>query len=151
MTDTMQSPNQSPAQYPARRQGRRFVAFLATAFLTAAAVSGTTGDRALGAASHLATRIDTSALLNPRPDVHVMPRRDVAIQIRSQTRSQTRTAAATNNLVYLGGPVMAKANNSVPIFWMPPTLQSGLAATPDPNYISLLSRYFKDEIGRAHV
>ena len=36
-----------------------------------------------------------------------------------------------------------------PIFWFPPTLQSGRSATPDPQYIPIIEQYFADVGGSA--
>ncbi len=48
------------------------------------------------------------------------------------------------NLTYHNGAVMQKADNTVALFWLPPKLQSGKAAAVDPNYVSLIKRYFAD-------
>ena len=46
--------------------------------------------------------------------------------------------------------MMQAANNSVPIFWMPSTLQDGTTSgAPSANYISLVERYFNDVGGHA--
>ncbi len=94
-----------------------------------------------GASSASASTATLSAnqvhrLLAPSPRIHTLP--------RASRRAQVATAAAATNLTYHGGQVMSTANHAVPIFWEPATLQTGAAATVDPNYNTLVQRYFSD-------
>jgi len=55
----------------------------------------------------------------------------------------------TVNLTYQGGPVMVAGTQVVPIFWQPAHLQSGAAAAVDPQYDTLIRRFFTDFGGHA--
>ncbi len=99
-------------------------------------------------------RAEINALLNPSPHIHVAPPRGIAAHVtklaelatgQSVDSNTAATApAAVLNLGYGGGPVLQSANNSVPIFWLPPTLQDGTPSVADPNYASVIQRYFND-------
>jgi hypothetical protein len=64
---------------------------------------------------------------------------------RAQAASRARTVTPfASNMTYHGGVVQQTGSLSVPIFWLPATLQNGAPSTPDPNYVSLIERYFND-------
>ena len=92
-------------------------------------------------AGHDLTRQEIHKLLNPGPRVHSFLNDAWRKKVGA---SSAGSAAAASNLVYHGGQVMSSANNSVPIFWEPPTLQSGAAAVVAANYNTLVQRYFQD-------
>lgn len=53
------------------------------------------------------------------------------------------------NLTYQGGPVMVGGTHVIPIFWQPTHLQSGATAAIDPQYNTLIRRFFTDFGGHA--
>ncbi len=129
----------------------RSIAVITVALLPVAvkpiAASGTSTARMQRPRAAALTDQQIHRALNPSPRIHVLPPVDTARSIRDALdirRAASPNPAAVNNLVYLGGPVMQASNNSIPIFWMPATLQDGTPAAPDPNYINLMQRYFSD-------
>ena len=107
---------------------------------------------AVGAAALVASALGTAPaqagaarqvakVANGGAHVHLMPPRSAG-----PVGAQPLVAP---NLTYQGGPVMQNGTQVVPIYWQPAHLQSGVAATVDPNYRSLLQRFFHDFGGHA--
>lgn len=59
-------------------------------------------------------------------------------------RSQSRTHAPTDGLLYNGGPVMQTGTVTYAIFWEPATLQDSTSTSVSATYNSLLQSYFND-------
>src|SRR4051812_44493289 len=114
------------------------VRLAAAAFLVGSCVAGVAPTAAHGVVQPL-TPHEVARILRPAPGIHVLPPVPVARKIAASLRPN-----AVGNMTYHGGAVMQQANNSVAIFWMPPTLQDGTDATPSASYINLVTRYFAD-------
>ena len=87
------------------------------------------------------TQAQIRQLLRPAPGMQAFPPVSIARRIQASIGPNT-----VGNMTYHGGPVMQQKNDSVPIFWMPATVQDGSSASPSANYVSLVERYF-DDIG----
>ena len=119
-----------------------------------------TTSASVASAQAVLSAAQTNRILNPAPNVHIAPPRATAQRITAwtntheQSASNSRTGTATNvgsagpnDLLYHGGDVMQVANRSVPIFWLPPTLQDNTSAAADPNYATIIQQYFQDVAG----
>ena len=119
-----------------------------------------TTSASVASAQAVLSAAQTNRILNPAPNVHIAPPRATAQRITASTNtheqsaSNSRTGTATNvgsagpnDLLYHGGDVMQVANRSVPIFWLPPTLQDNTSAAADPNYATIIQQYFQDVAG----
>ncbi len=125
-----------------RRAVRVGVAVASVAALLVAGSSGSAGavsDRARASAAPPLTAKEIQHYLQPRPGLHGSPPVAIARQIAA-----SRGAHALGNMTYHGGAVMRTANNSVPIFWLPTTVQDGSSATVESGYAALIQRYFQD-------
>lgn len=90
-----------------------------------------------------AITIHQSQAASPRKEAHAPITLGPAHPDRTRHHLKAPLGPTTSNMTYHGGPTM-HTSVEYAIFWEPPTLQNGSAATVSATYNSLITRYFQD-------